>query len=118
MFEKRKFARYKFTVPLKVWAVSPHLKKEIQYHGETINISRGGMLFASIAVFGEKTDCHVEFPSEHGEQVSRVGSVLRTVPDAPEKKKLPPEMKVYALQFNETMDETELESLLNQVILV
>ena len=108
---KRKYERFDFARELIVSAEIPGDKRSIEYYAKTINISRGGILFYSIAEFNEKTSCRVNFKSNNSLKVESTGKILREV-----KENRPDFIKenehMYALEFSKLVSEDELQKIL------
>lgn len=113
-FEKRKYERFDFSKELIISADNYiEQSKVIEYYARTINISRGGILFYTIAQFKERTKCIVKFRSNRDE-VFNVKSVILRVITENRPAHLKPNEQMYALEFTKVFSHEELERLLDR----
>ncbi|MDH5655963.1 MAG: PilZ domain-containing protein [Spirochaetia bacterium] len=113
-FERRQFERFNFEKELIIAAKNPIEKKEVQFYAKTINISRGGMLFFTIAQFKPKTKCWVKFKTNSYKGMELKGKILRVVEEnRPEYLKESEVM--YALEFDEVFSDYGMEEILKKV---
>ena len=115
MFELRKYPRFEFKTDLFVRAAAQPLGRQVEYYARTLNFSRGGILFHSIACFDRRTRCVVRFENVRGDVVTREGVILRAgeeAPDSGQADALKPEESIYALEFDAVLTEAEFSSLM------
>ncbi|MBI3394356.1 MAG: PilZ domain-containing protein [Spirochaetia bacterium] len=109
MTERRAHPRFAISRELIISAVEPVSQRRIEYYSRSVNVSRGGMLFYTIAQFHEKTPCECRFQTAKGERIlHRPGTILRTVDAAEVPEGLPAQQQLYALEFNKLLSDEEV----------
>jgi hypothetical protein len=103
--DRRKYQRFDIKVELTIVAATWPDDKSREFLAYTLNISRGGMLFYSIAEFSAGKVCHMRF-APGGQTIERTGTIGRAL-EEPEPGLLPLHSRLYALAFSTPLSEEE-----------
>lgn len=92
---------------MSVHADSPLNRGVIEYYGKGIDISRGGILFVSMADFKPSASCFIKLQRVDGTNLEKKGVIVRAQGDTALKEK----ESYFALQFNEPLSDEDFSSI-------
>ncbi len=107
MKDNREHERYERNFTIRIY--NPEMKKNIDLFGQGLNISRGGILFYSLATLSLNTKCKVVFKTTTDLELEKSGKILRMEnPDAAKYPQVRADERIYAMQFDKLLTPEEM----------
>jgi hypothetical protein len=110
MNDKRLHERYDRNFTIRIY--NPEMRKSIELFGQGLNISRGGILFHTLATLNLNSKCKVVFSTINNLELEKSGRILRMEnADAAKYPQIKAGEQIYAMQFDKLLSPEEMNSI-------